>query len=85
MQASYAPGYGLGVQVKQTTTGRNIWHFGNWPGGNPPAPPTTPQQFSSYFALWDTGDLIIVLTDKQMTNSQQASLDAAMRKAIDIK
>ena len=92
MQASYTAGdagngtaYGLGVVLRKTSKGRNIWHFGNWPGGGPPAPPTTPSQFSSYFALWDTGDLVVVLMDKQLNTTQQDDLDAAFVAALGIK
>src|SRR5262249_53506006 len=52
MKASFTAQYGLGVALKSTAKGRNIWHFGNWPGGKAPFPPTTPSEFSSYFVLW---------------------------------
>ena len=88
MQASYATGYGLGVQVLKTSRGRHIWHTGNWPGILPsgvtrpsPRPPRettramTLPEFSGYFALWDNGTLIVALMDKTLTDDQFKSLD----------
>jgi CubicO group peptidase (beta-lactamase class C family) len=78
MNNSVTAGYGLGVGVKKTSKGRNIWHFGNWPGGSPPAPPTTPSEFSSYFALWDNDLLVVATMDK---NKADDTLDNALVKA----
>ena len=92
MQASYTAGagpngtaYGLGVVIRKTSKGRNVWHFGNWPGGGAPPPPTTPAQISSYSAFWDTGDQVVVLMDKALNTSQQNDLDAAFVSALGIK
>ena len=85
MRASYGVGYGLGVFIVATANGRHVDHGGQWPGGNPPAPPTTPQQFGSYFSLWDTGDLIVVLMDKWISDDQVKSLSAALRSSIGVK
>jgi CubicO group peptidase (beta-lactamase class C family) len=60
--------YGLGVGVFATTNGkRRIQHFGDWRGGS-----TTPSAFSTYFALYDTGQLVVVATpdvDSMATDS----------------
>jgi hypothetical protein len=48
-------------------------------------PPTTPGQFSSYSALWDTGDQVVVLMDKALGTQQQTDLDAAFVAALGIK
>jgi CubicO group peptidase (beta-lactamase class C family) len=82
MQNSYAVGYGLGVGVKKTPKGRNIWHFGNWPGVHPVPALTNPAQFSSYFALWDSGDLVVVLIGEQLDVAHQQSLDKAFTNAL---
>jgi CubicO group peptidase (beta-lactamase class C family) len=75
--------YGLGVVTgkSRASSTRNYWHFGNWPGGNPPAPPTTPQQFSSYFALWDNDLLAVAALDQNKTGVTSPSLDCAMLTA----
>jgi CubicO group peptidase (beta-lactamase class C family) len=79
MQASFAAQYGLGVQLKKTPKGRNIWHTGNWPGGTSPASsPTTPKEFSSYFALWDNELLVVAAHDKMLNDSQFGTLDTAL-------
>jgi CubicO group peptidase (beta-lactamase class C family) len=75
-------GYGLGVSVwKNPKGGRNIWHFGSWPGGGTPAPPTTPAMFGSYFAFWDNELVVVATYDKPTNNSQQDALDDALAKA----
>jgi CubicO group peptidase (beta-lactamase class C family) len=81
MKASFTAQYGLGVVLKSTSKGRNIWHFGNWPGGKAPFPPTTPSEFSSYFAFWDNELVVVALYDKAINNNQQAALDNALVKA----
>jgi CubicO group peptidase (beta-lactamase class C family) len=75
--------YGLGVAVRRNSAGsRNVWHFGNWPGGMPPAPPTTPQEFSSYFASWGDNNLLVVAAlDKNKSDVRNPSLDCAMLTA----
>jgi hypothetical protein len=78
MQASFPAQYGLGVALKKTSKGRNVWHTGNWPGGSPPYPPTTPSTFSSYFALWDNELLVVAAHDKMLNDSQFGTLDAAL-------
>jgi CubicO group peptidase (beta-lactamase class C family) len=81
MNNSFAAGYGLGVALKKSATSagkRNVWHFGNWPGGNKPSPPTTPGEFSSYFALWDNDLLVVATMDR---NIADGSLDTALRTA----
>jgi hypothetical protein len=87
MVDSYGVGYGLGVGVKKTSRGRNIVHTGNWPSfaGWTGSPTTTPTDFSSYFALWDTGTLVVVTMDKHFTKQDQIdSLDMALRRAAGI-
>jgi CubicO group peptidase (beta-lactamase class C family) len=81
MKASFTAQYGLGVALRSTSKGRNIWHFGNWPGGKAPFPPTTPSEFSSYFALWDNELLVVAAYDKSINNTQQVALDSALAKA----
>ena len=82
MNNSLTAGYGLGVTLKRNSKGgRNIWHFGNWPGGGTPSPPTTPSQFGSYFAFWDNELVVVALYDRQTNNAQQSALDSAMVKA----
>jgi CubicO group peptidase (beta-lactamase class C family) len=79
MQASYAVGYGLGVQVQQMGSGRYIWHFGDWHGPSP----ITPPQFNSYFGLFENGDLIVVLMDKSWASEpQKGSLATALRSSV---
>jgi CubicO group peptidase (beta-lactamase class C family) len=74
--------YGLGVVLKKNSTGgRNISHFGNWPGGLPPPPATTPPEFSSYFQLWDNNLLVVLALDKNKTDVTSPSLDTAMTTA----
>ena len=81
MEASYGVGYGLGVQVQQIGSGRYIWHFGDWHGPSP----ITPPQFSSYFGLFENGDLIVVLMDISWASEQQkGSLATALRGAVGI-
>jgi CubicO group peptidase (beta-lactamase class C family) len=85
--ASFAVGYGLGVSLKKTSSGTYVWHFGNWPGGKAPFPPTTPQEFSSYFGLYETGDLFVVLLDKAWEDipNGMATIEPALRGAIGLK
>ena len=82
MQASYGVAMGSALAIKKTATGRNIWHFGNW---QPRQPDVTPNQFASYFALWSTGDLFVMLMDRAcVDDNQQASLYTALRTALGI-
>jgi CubicO group peptidase (beta-lactamase class C family) len=76
MNASFAAGYGLGVGLKKTAKGRNIWHFGNWSSTI-----TTPSAFGSYFALWDNELLVVAAYDRSINTTQQGALDAALSKA----
>ncbi|MGI5132294.1 serine hydrolase domain-containing protein [Pseudonocardia sp. CA-107938] len=71
--------YALGVVVKKPTQGRNLWHFGNWPGST-----AVPQKFGSYFAMWNNGIAVTVAVDTNLSDSQQASLDTALRNAAGI-
>jgi CubicO group peptidase (beta-lactamase class C family) len=71
--------YALGVGVKKTPQGRNLWHFGNWPGST-----AVPQKFGSYFAMWNNGIAVTVTLDTNLTDSQQGSLDTALRNAAGI-
>lgn len=82
MNNSMTAGYGLGVGVvKNTKGGRNILHFGNWPGGNKPAPPTTPAQFSSYFAFWDNDLVVAAFYDTAINTTKQDALHKAITAA----
>jgi CubicO group peptidase (beta-lactamase class C family) len=80
MNNSVTAGYGLGVALKKTSKGRNIWHFGNWPGG-PAQPSISPPAFGGYFAFWDNELVVVALWDQQTTERQQDNLDDAMVKA----
>jgi len=71
--------YSLGVVVKKTPQGRNLWHFGNWPGST-----AVPQKFGSYFAMWNNGIAVTVTLDTNLTDAQQGSLDTALRNAAGI-
>lgn len=76
MNNSYTIGYGLGVALKKSAKGgRNIWHYGNWPGGGG----VTPNQFSSLFAFWDNELLVVATMDK--ATGAHAAADEAMAKA----
>ncbi len=71
--------YALGVAVKKAPQGRNLWHFGNWPGST-----SVPQKFGSYFAMWNNGIAVTVTLDTNLTDAQQAGLDTALRNAAGI-
>jgi hypothetical protein len=81
MNASYGAGYGLGVLLKKTSSGTYIWHVGNWEPGQPDV---TPNQFSSYFGLFENGDLIVVLLDKAWSQipGGEGPLETALRGAV---
>lgn len=71
--------YSLGVGVVASPQGRNVFHFGNWPGST-----AVPQRFGSYFASWNNGVAVTVTFDTSLTDDQQGALDKALRTAAGI-
>jgi CubicO group peptidase (beta-lactamase class C family) len=63
--------YGLGVGVFKTAGGRRIQHYGNWNG------PTTPPQFSSFFVMYDNGQIVVAATPDKNVLGVTKALPAA--------
>ncbi|MFI1619472.1 serine hydrolase domain-containing protein [Streptomyces lydicus] len=66
----------LGVFVVRTASGRNVFHHGSWR-----STATTPQQFSSFFAMWDNGISVVVTYDLCLTDAARVALDNTLRQA----
>jgi len=66
----------LGMFVRQTSSGYNLFHFGNWS-----STATTPQQFGSYFAMWDNGIAVTVTFDREISDEAAQALDRALAGA----
>ncbi|MFC4587625.1 serine hydrolase domain-containing protein [Sphaerisporangium corydalis] len=73
---SSSPTASLGMFVVRTATGRNLFHHGSWS-----STVTTPQQFSSFFAMWDNGISVTVTYDRNLTDSARLDLDNTLRRA----
>jgi CubicO group peptidase (beta-lactamase class C family) len=73
---SNSPTASLGMFVVRTASGRNLFHHGSWG-----STATTPQQFSSFFAMWDNGISVVVTYDRNLTGSARLDLDNALRRA----
>jgi CubicO group peptidase (beta-lactamase class C family) len=72
----HSPTASLGVFVVRTATGRNLFHHGSWRSSA-----TTPQQFSSFFAMWDNGISVVVTYDVSLTDTARDALDNTLRQA----
>ncbi len=71
-----SPTASLGMFVVRTASGRNLFHHGSWHSSA-----TTPQQFSSFFAMWDNGISVVVTYDRDLTDAARLSLDNTLRQA----
>jgi len=72
----HSPTASLGMFVVRTASGRNLFHHGSWR-----STATTPEQFSSFFAMWDNGISVVVTYDVRTTDEARVALDNTLRQA----
>jgi CubicO group peptidase (beta-lactamase class C family) len=71
--------YGLGIWVRPTARGRNMWHHGNF---RAPAGAAGPHQFSAFFARWDNGVSVVVTYDRDAGSPARQDLDRRLREVV---